>query len=157
MARFSQGLFNALSNPSYGEGLMTVGAQLGSAQATAQAAERQKEIDEDNLRKGVDEGELANGRHMTNIGIFRKYADLYIASHPMINENMTRMVRQLQQTGEGLPLEVYCFSKDKRWTYYEGIKGDIFDHLYAVAKKFDLEIFQEPSGTDFENAFSNKN
>lgn len=119
--------------------------------------ERQKEIDEDNLRKGVDEGELANGRHMTNIGIFRKYADLYIASHPMINENMTRMVRQLQQTGEGLPLEVYCFSKDKRWTYYEGIKGDIFDHLYAVAKKFDLEIFQEPSGTDFENAFSNKN
>lgn len=119
--------------------------------------ERQKEIDEDNTNKKVDRSELANGRNMTNIGIFRKYADLYIESHPMVNENMTRMVRQLQQTGEGLPLEVYCFSKDKRWAYYEGIKGDIFDHLYAVAKKFDLEIFQEPSGTDFEKAFSNKN
>jgi miniconductance mechanosensitive channel len=115
------------------------------------------EIEEFNKLKNADKSELANGRHLTNIGIFRKYASLYIESHPMINENMTRMVRQLQSTNEGLPLEVYCFSIDKAWVNYEGIKADIFDHLFAVAKKFDLEVFQKPSGSDFQNAFQLKN
>jgi len=115
------------------------------------------EIEEFNKLKNADKSELANGRHLTNIGIFRKYASLYIESHPMINENMTRMVRQLQSTSEGLPLEIYCFSKDKAWVNFEGIKADIFDHLFAVAKKFDLEVFQKPSGSDFQNAFQLKN
>lgn len=112
--------------------------------------ERAKEIEEDNSQKQVDTSEPANGRRLTNVGIFRKYADLYIEAHPKINEKMTRMVRQLQSTEKGLPLEVYCFSKDQRWEYYEDIQGDIFDHLFAVAPEFDLDIFQSPSGTDFQ-------
>lgn len=110
---------------------------------------RQKEIDEDNSNRKVDVSDLANGRRLTNVGIFRKYADLYIENHPKVNETMTRMVRQLQPTEHGLPLEVYCFSTDKRWEYYEELQGDIFDHLFAVANEFDLQIFQAPTGRDF--------
>ncbi len=110
---------------------------------------RQKEIDEDNSNRKVDVSDLANGRRLTNVGIFRKYADLYIENHPKVNESMTRMVRQLQPTEHGLPLEVYCFSTDKRWEYYEELQGDIFDHLFAVANEFDLQIFQAPTGRDF--------
>jgi miniconductance mechanosensitive channel len=63
---------------------------------------------------------------------------------------MTFLVRQLQSTEKGLPLEIYVFSKEKRWAYYEDIQADIFDHILSVVKEFDLQVFQSPSGSDFK-------
>lgn len=111
--------------------------------------ERLLEIEQANQQNNIDTSELANGRRLTNIGVFRKYANLYINRHPMVNTQLTSMVRQLEPTPNGIPLEIYCFSKDKNWVAYEGIQADIFDHLMAVAPKFDLDIFQSPSGKDF--------
>ncbi|TRX63202.1 mechanosensitive ion channel [Carboxylicivirga sp. M1479] len=92
---------------------------------------------------------LVNGRRLTNIGVFRKYLEAYLLEHPMINNNMTFMVRQLQSTEKGQPIEIYGFSKDKSWTNYESIQADIFDHVLAVVNEFELNIYQLPSGTDF--------
>lgn len=111
--------------------------------------ERQTEIDKFNKESGVDKTELLNGRHMTNIGVFRRYALNYLLEHPKIDEEQTVMVRQLQPTELGLPLEIYCFSNDIAWVNYEGIQSDIFDHLLSAACKFDLRVFQNPSGADF--------
>ena len=90
-----------------------------------------------------------NGRRLTNVGTFRAYIEGYLQSHPQINPEMTLIVRQLAPEGRGLPIEIYCFCKDKRWAAYESIQADIFDHLFAVASEFDLRIFQEPTGNDF--------
>jgi miniconductance mechanosensitive channel len=87
---------------------------------------------------------------MTNIGIFRAYIQNYLARNPNVNQEMTSMVRQLDPTEHGVPLEVYCFSKIKTWVEYEGIQSDIFDHIFAVAPFFDLEIFESPAGSDFQ-------
>ncbi len=92
---------------------------------------------------------LVNGRNLTNVGIFRIYAQNYINNHPRIHADMTRMVRQLAPTENGLPLEVYVFVNDTTWTVYESAQSDIFDHLLAVAEFFDLRIFQNPSSFDF--------
>jgi miniconductance mechanosensitive channel len=92
---------------------------------------------------------LANGRRLTNIGVFRVYLEEYIKEHPMINEKMTFMVRQLQSTERGQPIEIYAFSKDQEWINYEAIQSDIFDHVLAVVNEFDLKIYQLPSGFDF--------
>lgn len=90
-----------------------------------------------------------NGRRLTNVGTFRAYIEAYLRHHPDINQEMTLLVRQLAQEGRGLPIEIYCFSANKNWAPYESIQADIFDHLLAVAREFDLELFQEPSGNDF--------
>ena len=90
-----------------------------------------------------------NIRRLTNIGVFRIYADRYISQKPEINKEMTAMVRQLEPTSKGLPLEIYCFTNDVRWIYHEKAAADIFDHLLTVASEFELEIFEEPSGADF--------
>jgi miniconductance mechanosensitive channel len=111
---------------------------------------RQKEIDEYNQTKKVDKQELINGRHMTNLGVFRQYALAYLEEHPKIDQKETVMVRQLQPTETGLPLEIYCFSTDIAWVNYERIQSDLFDHLIAAASKFGLRIFQNPSGGDFQ-------
>lgn len=95
-----------------------------------------------------------NGRSLTNVGTFRAYIEAYLKNHPEINQEMTLIVRQLAPEGRGLPIEIYCFSRDKRWGEYERIQADIFDHLFAVAPEFDLRIFQEPSGTDFRSLIS---
>jgi len=92
---------------------------------------------------------VANGRRMTNIGTFRAYILAYLKHHPNINQNLTLLVRQLAPTEAGLPLEIYAFSSEKNWAKYETIQADIFDHLFAVAKEFDLRVFQKPSGFDF--------
>ncbi|WP_312701194.1 mechanosensitive ion channel domain-containing protein [Sedimentibacter sp.] len=92
---------------------------------------------------------LVNGRNLTNVGIFRIYAQNYINNHPRIHADMTRMVRQLAPTENGLPLEVYVFVNDTTWTVYESAQSDIFDHLLAVAEFFDLRIFQSPSSFDY--------
>lgn len=110
---------------------------------------RQKEIDDYNKNNDVDESVLINGRRMTNVGVFRNYARNFLAANPKLNQEMTLMVRQLDPTEKGLPLEIYCFSSDKNWVNYEGIISDIFDHLLAAIPAFDLEIFEAPTGKDF--------
>ncbi len=109
---------------------------------------RDKEISEYNLINQVNKEVLVNGRHMTNIGIFRVYAEKYLEQNPNINKNMTFMVRQLQATEHGLPLEIYAFSSVKDFEGFEKVAADIFDHLFAAVPYFDLEIFQSPSGSD---------
>lgn len=111
--------------------------------------ERGREIDAYNVMNEVNKEVLINGRHMTNIGIFRVYAEKYLAQNPNVNTDMTFMVRQLQPTENGIPLEVYCFSKIKSWEGYERIAADIFDHLLASVEYFELEVFQSPSGSDW--------
>lgn len=89
--------------------------------------------------------ELAlNGRNLTNFGVFRKYVSEYLENHPAVNKGMTLMVRQLSPTTQGIPLEIYAFSADKRWENYEYVMADIFDHLLAALPYFDLEVFELP-------------
>lgn len=114
--------------------------------------ERQLEINEHNTKLGINKKYLINGRHQTNLGVFRKYALSFLQSHPQINQEMTIMVRHLAPTTQGIPLEIYCFSKDKRWEFYEGITADIFDHLIAAIPFFDLQLFESPSGDDIIKA-----
>ncbi|WP_422419855.1 mechanosensitive ion channel family protein [Pseudomonas sp. GZD-222] len=90
----------------------------------------------------------ANRRRMTNIGTFRAYALAYLKSHPEIQPNMTCMVRQMQTTAQGVPLEIYCFTRTTAWADYERIQGDIFDYLLAVMPEFGLSLYQQPSGND---------
>ena len=107
---------------------------------------RQTEIDTFNQEHNIDRDTLINGRNMTNIGVFRHYVQAYLAQNPMVAKDQTMMVRQLESTESGIPLEIYCFSTDTRWVYYEGIQADIMDHLMAAARYFDLEIFENPTG-----------
>lgn len=110
--------------------------------------QRQEEITDYNKKLGINKKYLINGRHQTNLGIFRNYALNYLKSRSDINQEMTMMVRHLAPTTQGIPLEIYCFSKDKRWEFYEGITADIFDHLIAAIPYFDLQLFESPSGDD---------
>jgi miniconductance mechanosensitive channel len=108
-----------------------------------------KEIQLYNQQEEVDESNLVNGRRMTNIGTFRAYIEAYLSNHPKINHEMTFLVRQLAPTEHGLPIEIYVFSKDTAWAKYESIQANIFDHILAVVPEFDLQVYQEPSGRDF--------
>ena len=107
------------------------------------------EMQETNKLEQVDHSSLVNGRRMTNIGTFRAYVEAYLSNHPMINKEMTFLIRQLAPTEHGLPIEIYVFSKDKDWAKYESIQANIFDHILAVVPEFDLRVFQDPSGMDF--------
>ncbi len=111
---------------------------------------RQKEVDKYNKSNNVDTSIPINGRNQTNLGIFRKYADAYLHDHPAINKELYLMVRHLAPTPQVIPLEVLCFSKDKRWENYEYIAADIFDHLIAALPYFELQLFESPSGDDFK-------
>ena len=112
--------------------------------------ERQVEIDLYNKEHKVDGSVMANGRKLTNIGVFAVYLENYLMSNPNINQKMTIMVRQLSPTASGLPLEIYAFSIHKDWKVYEGVISDIFDHVIAAASEFDLNIFENPTGADFQ-------
>lgn len=101
-------------------------------------------------QQAVDTKVLINGRHLTNVGTFRAYVEAYLEHHEQIHDNMTFLVRQLQPTVEGLPIEIYVFTKDIRWAYYEAIQADIFDHILAVAPLFDLAVFQNTSGQNYK-------
>ncbi|SER30854.1 miniconductance mechanosensitive channel [Pseudomonas sp. NFACC02] len=90
----------------------------------------------------------ANRRRITNIGTFRAYALAYLKSHPDIHPDMTCMVRQMEPTAQGVPLEIYCFTRTTTWADYERIQGDIFDYLLAVLPEFGLSLYQQPSGMD---------
>lgn len=112
--------------------------------------EKQKEIEEYNRTHNIDTTVLINGRRMTNLGTFRAYVKAYLQNHPMIRQDMTFLVRHLQPTPEGIPLEIYVFSKTTIWANYEAIQADIFDHLISAIPLFDLRLFQRPSGYDLE-------
>jgi miniconductance mechanosensitive channel len=109
------------------------------------------EIEADNQGKDIDMTCMVNGRRLTNIGTFRAYVEAYLRAHKQIRQDLTFLVRQLAPGPTGLPIEIYVFSNDTRWTHYEAIQADIFDHLLAVVREFDLRAFQYPSGKDFEN------
>lgn len=113
-----------------------------------------KELQEINKQEQVDNSSLVNGRRMTNIGTFRAYVKAYLINHPMINKEMTFLIRQLAPTEHGLPIEIYVFSKDQDWANYESIQANIFDHILAVVPEFDLRVFQDPSGKDFNKLTS---
>lgn len=119
--------------------------------------EREKEIAQFNKKNKVDRSNLVNGRALTNIGIFRAYVHNYLKNHPGIHKESTLMVRQLEPTENGLPLEVYAFTDTIVWSQYETIQSDIFDHLFAVAPEFGLRIFQNPSGNDLKTALNYEN
>lgn len=84
-------------------------------------------------------------RRLTNLGVFRRYMELWLNAHPDINKNMTHMVRQLQPTATGVPIEIYCFSLKQEWVSYEQVQSDIFDHVFAVIPLFNLKVFQYPT------------
>jgi len=113
---------------------------------------KREELRTFNAEHGLDQSTLANGRHLTNVGTFRAYVKAYLEDHPMVNQQMTLLVRQMQPTERGLPIEIYAFCKDKRWANYEAVMADIFDHIFAVVREFDLRVFQAPGGRDFEAA-----
>ncbi|MCQ4034201.1 mechanosensitive ion channel family protein [Kaistella montana] len=94
-------------------------------------------------RSHIDNPELLiNGKQLTNIGVFREYVFNYLKNNPHIDQEGTILVRQLENTPQGLPLEIYCFTNDSEWGNYEDIQADIFDHLLVASKEFDLEVIQ---------------
>ena len=109
---------------------------------TSYIERRKADIDKFNITNNIDKSLNVNGRNLTNLGLFRKYVQKYIETHPGINKDMQLMVRHLQPTEKGIPLEIYCFSKDKKWENYEYIMADIFDHVIASIPYFDLELFE---------------
>lgn len=111
-------------------------------------------IQEYNEEHGIDNSILVNGRRQTNLGVFRAYLTAYLKSLPEVNPKLTCMVRQLQPTDHGLPMELYFFSSIKDWVPYEGVQADVFDHVLAIIPEFDLQVFQSPSGRDFQRACS---
>ena len=112
-------------------------------------AQKQDEINDYNNKNKTDTSQIINGRRQTNIGVFRAYTIAYLKNHPKIHQSMTFLVRHLEPTQHGLPVEIYVFSNDQAWANYEAIQADIFDHLLAALPEFDLRIFQNPTGHDF--------
>jgi miniconductance mechanosensitive channel len=112
--------------------------------------QRSEDINSYNTTHDIDKSLLINGRNLTNIGVFRKYMETFIEQHSAINKDMMIMVRQLQPSVHGLPIEIYAFSSDKRWANYEYIIADIFDHMIASVNDFDLEISETPVFTSLK-------
>jgi len=108
-----------------------------------------EELEKYNKQYNIDNSILVNGRRLTNIGTFRAYIEEYLKHNPKIHDKMTFLVRQLQPTEKGIPIEIYVFSNDQAWANYESIQADIFDHIMAVVPEFELNIFQYPSSNNF--------
>lgn len=119
--------------------------------------EREQEIQEFNKKLNVQEGDIFNGRRQTNLGIFRRYLENYLKQHPMVHQEMTFLVRHLQPSEKGLPLEFYVFSKNQEWAKYEAIQADIMDHILAILPEFGLRVFQNPSGSDLTDFLGQQN
>lgn len=100
------------------------------------------EITKYNTTHNIDKSININGRNITNFGLFRKYINTYLHNHSGLNKDMVMICRQLQPTSHGMPLEIYCFSKDQRFVEYEYIIADIFDHVMASVIYFDLEVYE---------------
>jgi miniconductance mechanosensitive channel len=116
--------------------------------------QKEKEITEFNKSLNLEADEVTNGRKMTNLGTFRKYLEEYLMAHPKIHTDMTFLVRYLQPTEKGMPVEIYVFSNDQAWANYEAIQSDIFDHILAILPEFELRVFQNPTGSDFQKLTS---
>ncbi len=101
-----------------------------------------------NEEQGIDTGSLVNGRRLTNVGTFRAYLEAYIKSLPYVDHSQTLMVHQRPPSEKGLTLQLYFFSKEQRWAYWEALQADIFDHVVAVAPEFGLRLVQMPTGAD---------
>lgn len=115
-------------------------------------SEREKEMFAS--RGWIDETQTKPGVQVVNLYVFRNYLQNYLKEHPRTHKELMIMVRQMQPTSEGLPLEIYCFSNTTVWPEYEQIQGEIFDHILAVIPEFGLRIFQRPSGNDLTNTVS---
>ncbi len=111
---------------------------------------REKEVSKYNRQTEANKQLLINGRNQTNLGVFRYYADAFLNENSAINKELFMMVRHLAPTDRGIPIEIFCFSHDKKWENYEHIQADIFDHLLAAVPYFDLEIFELPTGKDVQ-------
>ncbi len=114
--------------------------------------QKEEEIVHYNLQKNISDDDLISGRRQTNVGVFRKYLENYLRNNPLIRQDMTFIIRQLQPSDKGLPIEIYVFSKETAWVKYENLQSDIFDHVFAVVPEFGLKIFQAPSGNDIKSA-----
>lgn len=112
---------------------------------------RQDEIEKFNQTNSIDKTVLLNGRNQTNLGVFRKYIDSYLHEHSAIHKELYIIVRHQPPTAQGIPLEILCFSRDKRWENYEFITADIFDHIIAAVPYFGLQLFEAPSGDDIQS------
>jgi miniconductance mechanosensitive channel len=109
-------------------------------------ADKKSQLKEDRHARNLPEEDILNCRRLTNLGTFRAYLVAYLKQHKLINQDLTCMVRQLKPTEVGLPLEIYCFSREKDWITYEGIQSDIFDHVLAILPVFKLQAYQRVSG-----------
>lgn len=118
--------------------------------------ERINEIDEYNRTHDVNTDLLINGRHLTNLGLFRFYVQAYLENHPNLRSDLTQMVFQKAQEDRGIPIQIYCFTSTPDWAKYEGIQSDIFDHLYAAAGLFELEVYQSPTSSDIKSIHFDK-
>ena len=119
------------------------------------AAKRQA-VHSANAALGEGAAVPANLRRLTNIGTFRAYVQAYLQAHPGVHQGMTLMVRMLEPTAEGVPLELYCFTNTTAWVDYETIQSDIFDHLLALLLEFDLRLYQSPTGWDIRSGLQQK-
>lgn len=115
---------------------------------------KEKEIADYNAGLGAEALIDANTRRLTNVGLYRIYAKNYLDANPRLNHNLTTIVRQMDPTPEGLPLQLWCFTADVRWGPYEDTMSDIFDHLLTIAPEFGLEVFESPTGKDLKTAMA---
>jgi len=111
-------------------------------------ASKSSEIQSYNAEAGRNPEFAADIRRLTNVGTLRAYIYAYLSAHPKIHEGMTLLVRQLQPSNNGLPIEIYCFTNDTDWGAYEEVQADLFDHILAIMHEFDLRVFQDPTGAD---------
>lgn len=114
---------------------------------------KKRELEEHRRAHATDETIPVNVRRLTNIGTLRAYIERYLRQHPGINQEMLMLVRQLQPTEQGLPLQVYAFTSDVAWVAHESVQSDIFDHILAAVPQFGLRLFQNPTGHDLGRAF----
>ena len=114
-------------------------------------AAKEQEIADYNAQTGMDSSAGINGRRLTNVGTFRAYIVHYLRNHPRIHKDFTFLIRQLAPSEQGLPIQIYVFTDDPAWVQYEELQADIFDHLLAVVPEFDLRVFQNPTGADFQH------
>ena len=113
--------------------------------------QKTKEVADHNKSNSINTAELINGRRLTNVGTFRAYIEAYLRNNSKIHPEMTFLIRQLEPTARGLPIQIYVFTNDTDWVRYEGIQADIFDHLLAIIPEFGLKVFQSPTGKDLGN------
>jgi miniconductance mechanosensitive channel len=118
---------------------------------------KESELRDWNARELAGDRNPVNARRVTNVGTFRAYVSAYLKAHPRLaTDSFTLLVRQLDPTPEGLPLQIYCFTNTTNWGEYEGIQADIFDHLIAILPEFDLRLFQQPSGLDLAHGLGRR-